>query len=153
MKREKLTRAQADEVEAEMRALEGDAATTVEAMRLFMQSQMPCGHAVGNLLTCPTPPYGCVICGPAKVDKPRGVPGRVKGSRCERGICPACGKERALTKRGFVYPHTVKGKYHGGLRPVGPVATDGEPPEAVEPSDRKAFREAGTPRERPQEPR
>lgn len=60
---DRLTREQADNVEDEMRRLEADPATTLRQMRLFMQSPMPCGHAVGNLLTCPTPPFGCVVCG------------------------------------------------------------------------------------------
>lgn len=62
-RRNVLTREQADAIEAEMRALQADPATTVEQMRLFMQSPMPCRHAVGNLLTCDAPPFGCVICG------------------------------------------------------------------------------------------
>lgn len=57
-----LSKGEADAVEAEMRALEADPATTAVQMRLFMQSSMPCGHAVGNLLTCPDPPFGCVSC-------------------------------------------------------------------------------------------
>lgn len=61
----RLTREQADAVEAEMRALEADPSTTIRQMRLFMQCPMPCGHAAGNLLTCPTPPFGCVICNTA----------------------------------------------------------------------------------------
>ncbi len=68
VEREALTREQADTVEAEMRALESDPATTATAMRLFMQHPMPCGHATGNLLTCPTPPYGCVVCNDAPTD-------------------------------------------------------------------------------------
>ena len=63
--RGRLTRADADEVEAELRRLEMDHLVTKRQLRLFMQSCMPCGHAVGNLLTCPDPPYGCVICGEA----------------------------------------------------------------------------------------
>lgn len=59
----RLTRAQADEVEAELRRLESDPETSKRALRLFLQSPMPCGHATGNLLTCADPPYGCVICG------------------------------------------------------------------------------------------
>lgn len=59
----KLTLAQAEEIEEEMRCVEADPAMDKHALRLFMQSPMPCGHAVGNLLTCPDPPYGCVICG------------------------------------------------------------------------------------------
>lgn len=62
MRLQRLTREEADAVEAEMRQLEGDPSTTLRAMRLFMQAPMPCGHAAGNLLTCPDPPFGCVIC-------------------------------------------------------------------------------------------
>lgn len=59
-----LTKEQAETVEAEMRRLEADAATDKHALRLFMQEPMPCGHAAGNLLTCDSPPFGCLICGP-----------------------------------------------------------------------------------------
>jgi len=59
----KLTKQQADEIEDEMRQLEANPETTIHQMRLFMQCPMPCGHAIGNLLTCPDLPYGCVICG------------------------------------------------------------------------------------------
>lgn len=61
--RPRLTMKQAEEIEDEMRRLEADPAVTKNEMRLFMQTPMPCGHATGNLLTCPTPPLGCVICG------------------------------------------------------------------------------------------
>ena len=58
-----LTRLQADKIEAELKHLEADPTIGKTELRLFLQSCMPCGHAVGNLLTCPEPPYGCVICG------------------------------------------------------------------------------------------
>jgi hypothetical protein len=58
-----LTKEQANAVEEEMQALESDPKVDKHALRLFMQSLMPCGHSVGNLLTCPYPPFGCVICG------------------------------------------------------------------------------------------
>jgi hypothetical protein len=61
----RLIKIQADEIEEEMRQLENDMDVTKHELRLFMQLPMPCGHAVGNLLTCPTPPFGCVICGEA----------------------------------------------------------------------------------------
>ena len=64
--RVKLTKAQADEIEAEIRKVEANRDTTVTQMRLLMQSPMPCGHAYANLLICPDPPYGCVICGEPK---------------------------------------------------------------------------------------
>jgi len=57
-----LTVKQADELESEMRRLEDDPAVSKRELRLFMQHPMPCGHSVGDLLTCPTPPAGCVIC-------------------------------------------------------------------------------------------
>lgn len=60
---EKLTKAQADYWEDEMRRLESEPTVAKRELRLFMQTQMECGHAVGNLLTCPDPPYGCVECG------------------------------------------------------------------------------------------
>ena len=60
----RLTLRQAEWWEDEMRRLEADPTVTKHALRLFMQGPMECGHAVGNLLTCPTPPFGCVICGP-----------------------------------------------------------------------------------------
>lgn len=34
----------------------------VDAERFRQQYPMECGHALGNLLTCPDPPEGCVIC-------------------------------------------------------------------------------------------
>ncbi len=58
----RLTEDQADEWEDEMRALEGNPTVSKVQLRLFMQSLMECGHAVGNLLTCGEPPWGCVIC-------------------------------------------------------------------------------------------
>jgi hypothetical protein len=57
-----LTEQQAKQVEAELRRLEADPLVTKTELRLFLQSPMPCGHAVGNLLTCDSPPFGCVIC-------------------------------------------------------------------------------------------
>jgi hypothetical protein len=60
--REKLTSEQADSIEAEMRRLEADPQVSKRELRLFMQSLMPCGHSVGELLTCPDPPFGCVKC-------------------------------------------------------------------------------------------
>lgn len=57
-----LSEKNAEAIEAEMRRMEADPSTTLRAMRLFMQAPMPCGHATGNLLTCPTPPFGCVVC-------------------------------------------------------------------------------------------
>jgi len=58
-----LTRVQADKIETELRRLESDADVTKTELRLFLQHPMPCGHAAGNLLICPDPPYRCVICG------------------------------------------------------------------------------------------
>lgn len=60
--RPKLTQEQADEIEAEMRRMEADAAVDKRAIRLFMQSPMPCGHCVGDLMTCLDPPFGCASC-------------------------------------------------------------------------------------------
>ena len=60
--RARLTERQADEVEAELRRLEADPAVSKAQLRLFLQCPMPCGHAAGNLLTCPNPPFGCVVC-------------------------------------------------------------------------------------------
>lgn len=57
-----LTEEEADKYEKEMRRLEADPKVTKHELRLFMQLPMSCGHAVGNLLTCPNPPSGCVIC-------------------------------------------------------------------------------------------
>jgi hypothetical protein len=59
----RLSKAQAAEIEEEIRHLEDDPTVSKEELRLFLQHPMPCGHAAGNLLTCPDPPYGCVICG------------------------------------------------------------------------------------------
>lgn len=58
----KLTKEQAERWEVEMRTIEKDPTMTKEAMRVFMQLPMECGHAVGNLLTCNDPPFGCAIC-------------------------------------------------------------------------------------------
>ena len=52
----------AEKIENEMRRLEDDPSVTKRELRLFMQSLMPCSHAVTNLLTCSDPPYGCVEC-------------------------------------------------------------------------------------------
>lgn len=57
-----LSKEKADAVEAEMRRLESDPAAGKHELRLFMQSLMPCGHVVGNLLTCDAPPFGCLEC-------------------------------------------------------------------------------------------
>jgi hypothetical protein len=59
----KLTMEQADAIESEMREMEADPNVDKHALRLFLQFPMPCGHAAGNLLTCDSPPFGCVICG------------------------------------------------------------------------------------------
>lgn len=59
----RLTASESEEIEGEMRRLESDPSVSKHQLRLFMQTPMPCGHAAGNLLTCPDPPYGCVICG------------------------------------------------------------------------------------------
>lgn len=64
----KLTLYQADEIEVEIHRMEADPSVTKTALRLFMQLPMPCGHAVGNLLTCDTPPNGCVICGEPDIE-------------------------------------------------------------------------------------
>lgn len=61
--RSRLTKSQADWWEAEMRQIEANPAFDKRAMRLFMQTQMECGHSVGSLLTCPDPPFGCVDSG------------------------------------------------------------------------------------------
>lgn len=63
----KLTEDRANKWEDEMRRLENDTTVSKEELRLFMQTQMECGHAVGNLLTCSDPPWGCVICNLQKV--------------------------------------------------------------------------------------
>jgi len=60
--KKKLTEQQANEIEAEMRRLEDDDKVTKRELRLFMQSLMPCGHSTGSLLTCDSPPFGCVEC-------------------------------------------------------------------------------------------
>jgi len=58
----KLTYRQAVIAEREMRRLEKEPSVSKKELRLFMQSLMPCGHVMSNLLTCPDPPYGCVVC-------------------------------------------------------------------------------------------
>ncbi len=64
LRERKLTRKQADEIEAETRRLEANPTVDKHAFRLYLESPMPCGHPVANLLMCEDPPYGCVICGP-----------------------------------------------------------------------------------------
>jgi hypothetical protein len=66
-KHKALTLKQAIAAEKEMRRLEADPKVTKRELRLYMQSSMPCGHAVGNLLTCDRPPNGCVMCLTARV--------------------------------------------------------------------------------------
>jgi len=58
----KLSKKQANLIEKEMRRLENSKSVSKRELRLYMQLPMPCGHAVGNLLTCDKPPWGCVIC-------------------------------------------------------------------------------------------
>lgn len=58
-----MTPKQANEIEDELRRLIADPNVSKDALRLFLQHPMPCGHAAGNLLTCSAPPCGCVICG------------------------------------------------------------------------------------------
>jgi len=57
-----LTLEKAEQAEEKMRQLEQDPSVSKKELRLFMQSLMPCGHIHSNLLTCPDPPYGCVLC-------------------------------------------------------------------------------------------
>lgn len=52
----------AEAIEAELRRLEADPAVSKRAFRLYLQSPMPCGHAVADLLMCPDPPTGCAVC-------------------------------------------------------------------------------------------
>lgn len=53
---------QYNKIEEELRNLENNPEVSKQQLRLFLQSTMFCGHAVGNLLTCDNPPFGCVIC-------------------------------------------------------------------------------------------
>ncbi len=74
----KLTKQQADDIEAEIRRLEFDPMVAKRELRLFMQTSMPCGHAVGNLLTCSWLPWGCVECNKTKdeareAERPPGI--------------------------------------------------------------------------------
>ena len=62
--RRRLSKEQADEIEAETHRLEADPTIDKHAFRLHLEHPMPCGHATANLLMCEEPPYGCVICGP-----------------------------------------------------------------------------------------
>jgi len=57
-----LTVEQADAIEAEIRRAEADPAIDKHALRMLMQSTMPCGHAYGELMTCDSPPFGCAAC-------------------------------------------------------------------------------------------
>lgn len=58
----RLTKKQADKWEAELRRVEANPQYDKHAYRLFLQEPMECGHAIANLLTCPDPPYGCLVC-------------------------------------------------------------------------------------------
>ncbi len=58
-----LNMAEARAIKKELQTKEADNSVSKEELRLYLQGLMPCGHAVGNLLTCPDPPSGCVICG------------------------------------------------------------------------------------------
>ena len=58
-----LSLKQADEIYDEMMRLENDPKVSKHELRLFMQFPMPCGHYPSALLTCDSPPFGCVDCG------------------------------------------------------------------------------------------
>ncbi len=62
MSSEQLSAEQIEAIESEMRRLETDPNVDKHALRLFMQSPMPCGHSVGELMTCDKPPFGCAAC-------------------------------------------------------------------------------------------
>ena len=57
-----LTPEQAEAIEAEIRRAEADPSVDKHALRLLMQSAMPCGHSYGELMTCDSPPFGCAAC-------------------------------------------------------------------------------------------
>jgi hypothetical protein len=123
-----LTLPEADAIEAEMRRVQNDPSFSKEAVRLFMQAPMPCGHAAGNLMTCDREPFGCVICNAAPCSE-AGMPQqdtshRVKwfdeevagvkacGSLHEFTVinypdrparCPDCGKPFLLFQRQYIY--------------------------------------------------
>ncbi len=92
--RRKLTMAQADEIEDELRRMENDPSVTKTALRLCLQHPMPCGHAAGNLLICDQPPCGCVICGepdePGKIAAAPddGVAKRMRRYMTHKDSCP-----------------------------------------------------------------
>jgi len=60
--REGLTLERAEAIEAEIRRAEADPSVDKHALRLLMQSAMPCGHSYGELMTCDSPPFGCAAC-------------------------------------------------------------------------------------------
>jgi hypothetical protein len=61
----KLSADEAGSIAVQIIQLEQDPETSKRKLRLFMQSLMPCGHAVGNLRDSNSnkEPFGCLICG------------------------------------------------------------------------------------------
>ena len=57
-----ITLDEANAIEAEIRRAEADPAVDKHALRLLMQSTMPCGHSYGDLMMCDAPPFGCAAC-------------------------------------------------------------------------------------------
>ncbi len=59
-----MRREQADRMKAEVLRIENDPAVDKHAFRLYLESCMPCGHLLANLLMCNAPPFGCLECLP-----------------------------------------------------------------------------------------
>jgi hypothetical protein len=84
-----LTLDEADAIETEMRRIQSNPRFSKEAMRLFMQAPMPCGHAAGNLMTCDREPFGCVICN--SLTAPSGPPAAPSEAGIKNRRCPLVG--------------------------------------------------------------
>ncbi len=57
-----LSREQANLLKADVRRMEVDPSVDKHAFRLYLESRMPCGHLLANLLMCDCPPFGCLEC-------------------------------------------------------------------------------------------
>ncbi len=57
-----MSREQANTLKAEVRRMEADPSVGKHGFRLYLQSSMPCGHLLANLLMCDRPPFGCLEC-------------------------------------------------------------------------------------------
>lgn len=105
----KLTMAQAEELEAKMRAIEADPELGKRAMRLFMQDRMPCGHWMSALLTCPDPPFGCVDCGePEEARRRFFTKNWVLGQIAKHGFVEVLGPVRRMLDQLWLDEHELR---------------------------------------------